>query len=109
MLDSLYFLRLTGLCFVSYKKQGIRYDPNENSVKDGLNRLKFSYDCLNLMQTAKTVSGAPKALFTRGSDGEKLSAKAGANGFEYSVFLIYTYHSGILDFAQAVGRFSRQA
>ena len=109
MLDSLYFLRLTGLCFVSYTKQGIRYDPNENSVKDGLNRLKFSYDCLNLMQTAKTVSGAPKALFTCGSDGEKLSAKAGANGFEYSVFLIDTYHSGILDFAQAVGRFSRQA
>ena len=45
MLDSLYFLRLTGLCFVSYTKQGIRYDPNENSVKDGLNRLKFNYDC----------------------------------------------------------------
>ena len=41
MLDSLYFLRLTGLCFVSYTKQGIRYDPNENSVKDGLNRLEF--------------------------------------------------------------------
>ena len=56
------------------------------------------------MQTAKTVSGAPKVLFTRGSDGEKLSAKAGANGFEYSVFLIYTYRSGILDLAQAVGR-----
>ena len=71
--------------------------------------MKFSYDCLNLMQTAKTVSGAPKVLFTRGSDGEKLSAKAGANGFEYSVFLIYTYRSGILDLAQAVGRFSRQA
>ena len=45
MLDSLYFLRLTGLCFVSYTKQGIRYDPNENSVKDGLNRLEFNYDC----------------------------------------------------------------
>ena len=61
------------------------------------------------MQTAETASGAPKVLFTRGSDGEKLSAKAGANGFEYSVFLIYTYRSGILDLAQAVGRFNRQA
>ena len=36
MLDSLYFLRLTGLCFVSYTKQGIRYDPNGSLVKFSL-------------------------------------------------------------------------
>ena len=52
------------------------YDPSGNLVKDGLNRLEFSYNCLNLMQTAETASGALKAQFTYGSDGRKLSEKA---------------------------------
>ena len=62
------------------------YDPSGNLVKDGLNRLEFSYNCLNLMQTAETASGALKAQFTYGSDGRKLSARAGTGGFEYLGF-----------------------
>ena len=78
------------------------YDPSGNLVKDGLKRLEFSYNCLNLMQTAETASGALKAQFTHSPDGEKLSARTGANGFEYLGSLIYAYRSGTLSFAQAV-------
>ena len=41
-------------------------------MKDGLNRLEFSYNCLNLMQTVQTTVGASKAQFAYGSDGRKL-------------------------------------
>ena len=78
------------------------YDPSGNLVKDGLNRLEFSYNCLNLMQTAETASGALKAQFTYGSDGRKLSEKAGTGGFEYMGSLIYAYRGGTLSLAQAV-------
>ena len=78
------------------------YDPNGNLVKDGLKRLEFSYNCLNLMQTVKTTVGASKAQFTYGSDGRKLSEKARTGGFEYLGSLIYTYRGGILDLVQAV-------
>ena len=78
------------------------YDPSGNLVKDGLNRLEFSYNCLNLMQTAETASGALKAQFTYGSDGRKLSEKAGTGGFEYLGSLIYAYRGGTLSLAQAV-------
>jgi len=78
------------------------YDANGNLAKDGLNGLEFSYNCLNLMQTAKTASGALKAQFTHSPDGEKLSARVGANGFEYLSSLIYTYRGGTLSLAQAV-------
>ena len=78
------------------------YDPSGNLVKDGLNRLEFSYNCLNLMQTAETASGALKAQFTYGSDGRKLSEKARTGGFEYLGSLIYAYRGRILDLVQAV-------
>ena len=78
------------------------YDPSGNLVKDGLKRLEFSYNCLNLMQTAETASGALKAQFTYGSDGRKLSEKAGTGGFEYLGSLIYAYRGGTLSLAQAV-------
>ena len=59
MLDSLYFLRLTGLCFVSYTKQGIRYDPNGSSVKSSLESFeiqlwlfKFDADGQNRLRSA---------------------------------------------------------
>ena len=78
------------------------YDANGNLAKDGLNGLEFSYNCLNLMQTAQTASGALKAQFTHSPDGEKLSARVGANGFEYLSSLIYTYRGGTLSLAQAV-------
>ena len=78
------------------------YDPSGNLVKDGLNRLEFSYNCLNLMQTAETASGALKAQFTYGSDGRKLSEKAKTGGFEYLGSLIYAYRGGTLSLAQAV-------
>ena len=71
-------------------------------MKDGLNRLEFSYNCLNLMQTAETASGALKAQFTYGSDGRKLSEKARTGGFEYLGSLIYAYRGRILDLVQAV-------
>ena len=54
------------------------------------------------MQTAQTASGALKAQFTHSPDGEKLSARVGANGFEYLSSLIYTYRGGTLSLAQAV-------
>ena len=78
------------------------YDPSGNLVKDGLKRLEFSYNCLNLMQTAETASGALKAQFTYGSDGRKLSEKARTGGFEYLGSLIYAYRGRILDLVQAV-------
>ena len=78
------------------------YDPSGNLVKDGLNRLEFSYNCLNLMQTVQTTVGASKAQFTYGSDGRKLSEKAGTGGFEYLGSLIYAYRGGTLSLAQAV-------
>ena len=78
------------------------YDPSGNLVKDGLNRLEFSYNCLNLMQTVQTTVGASKAQFTYGSDGRKLSARAGTGGFEYLGSLIYAYRGGTLSLAQAV-------
>ena len=78
------------------------YDPSGNLVKDGLKRLEFSYNCLNLMQTAETASGALKAQFTYGSDGRKLSEKARTGGFEYMGSLIYAYRGGTLSLAQAV-------
>ena len=78
------------------------YDPSGNLVKDGLNRLEFSYNCLNLMQTVQTTVGASKAQFTYGSDGRKLSEKAGTGGFEYMGSLIYAYRGGTLSLAQAV-------
>ena len=78
------------------------YDPSGNLVKDGLNRLEFSYNCLNLMQTAETASGALKAQFTYGSDGRKLSEKAKTGGFEYLGSLIYAYRGGTLSLVQAV-------
>ena len=71
-------------------------------MKDGLKRLEFSYNCLNLMQAAKTAAGASKAQFTYGSDGRKLSEKAGTGGFEYMGSLIYAYRGGTLSLAQAV-------
>ena len=71
-------------------------------VKDGLNRLEFSYNCLNLMQTVQTTVGASKAQFAYGSDGRKLSEKAGTGGFEYLGSLIYAYRGGTLSLAQAV-------
>ena len=43
-----------------------------------------------------------KAVFTHGSDGEKLSAKSGNNGFEYLGSLIYVRRSGKLSFEQAL-------
>ncbi|WP_019246843.1 RHS repeat-associated core domain-containing protein, partial [Alistipes ihumii] len=78
------------------------YDPSGNLVKDGLNRLEFSYNCLNLMQTVQTTVGASKAQFTYGSDGRKLSEKARTGGFEYLGSLIYAYRGGTLSLAQAV-------
>ncbi len=78
------------------------YDPSGNLVKDGLNRLEFSYNCLNLMQTVQTTVGASKAQFTYGSDGRKLSEKAKTGGFEYLGSLIYAYRGGTLSLAQAV-------
>ena len=78
------------------------YDPSGNLVKDGLNRLEFSYNCLNLMQTVQTTVGASKAQFTYGSDGRKLSEKARTGGFEYLGSLIYAYRGRILDLVQAV-------
>ena len=78
------------------------YDPSGNLVKDGLNRLEFSYNCLNLMQTVQTTVGASKAQFAYGSDGRKLSEKAGTGGFEYMGSLIYAYRGGTLSLAQAV-------
>lgn len=78
------------------------YDPSGNLVKDGLNRLEFSYNCLNLMQTVQTTVGASKAQFAYGSDGRKLSEKAGTGGFEYLGSLIYAYRGGTLSLAQAV-------
>ena len=78
------------------------YDPSGNLVKDGLKRLEFSYNCLNLMQTAETASGALKAQFTYGSDGRKLSEKAKTGGFEYLGSLIYAYRGGTLSLVQAV-------
>lgn len=54
------------------------------------------------MQTAETASGALKAQFTYGSDGRKLSEKAGTGGFEYLGSLIYAYRGGTLSLAQAV-------
>lgn len=78
------------------------YDPSGNLVKDGLNRLEFSYNCLNLIQTVQTTVGASKAQFAYGSDGRKLSEKAGTGGFEYMGSLIYAYRGGTLSLAQAV-------
>ena len=54
------------------------------------------------MQAAKTAAGASKAQFTYGSDGRKLSARAGTGGFEYLGSLIYAYRGGTLSLAQAV-------
>ena len=54
------------------------------------------------MQAAKTAAGASKAQFTYGSDGRKLSEKAGTGGFEYLGSLIYAYRGGTLSLAQAV-------
>ena len=51
------------------------YDPSGNLVKDGLNRLEFSYNCLNLMQTVQTTVGGSKAQFTYGSDGQEASRR----------------------------------
>ena len=63
---------------------------------------EFKFNCLNLMQTAETASGALKAQFTYGSDGRKLSEKAKTGGFEYLGSLIYAYRGGTLSLAQAV-------
>ena len=104
MSDSLRFT-LGGdvLLDVSGTSTGVfEYDPSGNLVKDGLNRLEFSYNCLNLMQTVQTTVGASKAQFTYGSDGRKLSEKAGTGGFEYLGSLIYAYRGGTLSLAQAV-------
>ena len=102
--DSLIFFltgnKLTALSGTS--SATFEYDANGNLVKDGLKRLEFSYNCLNLMQTAKTASGAQKAQFTYGSDGRKLSEKARTGGFEYLGSLIYAYRGGTLSLAQAV-------
>ena len=103
MSDSLRFT-LGGdvLLDVSGTSTGVfEYDPSGNLVKDGLNRLEFSYNCLNLMQTVQTTVGASKAQFTYGSDGRKLSEKARTGGFEYLGSLIYAYRGG-LSLAQAV-------
>ncbi len=54
------------------------------------------------MQTVQTTVGAFKAQFTYGSDGRKLSARAGTGGFEYLGSLIYAYRGGTLSLAQAV-------
>ena len=54
------------------------------------------------MQTVQTTVGASKAQFAYGSDGRKLSEKAGTGGFEYLGSLIYAYRGGTLSLAQAV-------
>ncbi len=59
MSDSLRFT-LGGdvLLDVSGTSTGVfEYDPSGNLVKDGLKRLEFSYNCLNLMQTAEPPPG----------------------------------------------------
>lgn len=102
--DSLAFTfagnRLTALSGTS--SATFEYDANGNLTKDGLNSLQFNYNCLDLVQEVETTGGQLKASFTHGSDGEKLSAKSGNNGFEYLGSLIYVRRNGKLSFEQVL-------
>ena len=64
--------------------------------------LQFRTNCLNLPYSVSSLSGGMKAVFTHGSDGEKLSVKSGNNGFEYLGSLIYVRRSGKLSFEQVL-------
>lgn len=102
--DSLLFTlsgnRLTALSGTA--SAAFEYDANGNMTEDGLNGLQFNYNCLNLPYSVRSVSGGIKAIFTHGSDGNKLSAYVGNNGFEYLGSLIYVRRSGKLSFEQAL-------